>query len=317
VYGEQETDSSFETDDGVGDDDWIFVMVLSLLFAFCIALFGSVLGYISVLDDSILKRYRNEGFAVEADIRSAEFLRGGTGSDAVCFQANQKEYVVTVEYNQLISETYRIRVRKQIRVMQSDFIHPELNGAHESALDERNKEANPKEDDIAGVDPESLITKRPQIIFNQESFFQQFFLEHRKLELLVLGDHPKSGFPARQLDRRLGLRYRLSSVAFVISTILLALFCFGVAVQSIMEEEDANHRQSGWIIVWVFVTLTAAQIPCIHLLLNKILVDSLEEEYCERAELAPAGQEDSSLSSAGSDLFLSPSGLYRSLSSLL
>jgi hypothetical protein len=106
-------------------------------------------------------------------------------------------------------------------------------------------------------------------------------------------------------------------VAFVISTILLALFCFGVAVQSIMEEEDANHRQSGWIIVWVFVTLTAAQIPCIHLLLNKILVDSLEEEYCERAELAPAGQEDSSLSSAGSDLFLSPSGLYRSLSSLL
>jgi hypothetical protein len=70
---------------------------------------------------------------------------------------NQKEYVVTVEYNQIISETYRIRVRKQIQVMQSDFIHPdhlELN-VHESALDEMNKEANPKEDDTACVRTQS------------------------------------------------------------------------------------------------------------------------------------------------------------------
>jgi hypothetical protein len=311
-------------DDGFGEDGWILVVVMSLLFAFCISLFGSVLGYISFVDDAIMKRYQDEAFVVEADIHSTEFARGaGHNGSLLCFEGNQREYCVTVEYDQIISESYRIRIQKQIRALESDFKnpdHPEPNNPNTSG--DAAKAAKRLDPEAPVVDPESLVKKdkkqQPPIIVNQESFFRKFLYDHRKVELLVLNNKPKSGFPREQLDRRLSLRYRLSSLAFVISTIFLALFCFRMAIRTITEEEDAQHRLSGWIAVWVFVALIVMQIPCIHILMHTTLRDALEEEYFELAELVPTGLDDHSTLSSGSDMFLSTIGPQRSgLSSIM
>jgi hypothetical protein len=331
--GDDEIDDSKNDkgeDDGFGEDGWILAVVMSLLFAFCFSLFGSVLGYISFLDDAIMKRYQTgEAFVVEADIYSTEFARGaGHGSPSlVGFEGNQREYCVTVKYDQIICESYRIRIRKQIRVLESDFILPDHLPDHPPELlnpkttSGDNAKATKSLDPEAApvVDPESLMVKdnkkrpaAPIIVVNQEKFLH----DHRKLELLVLNQKPKSGFPREQLDRRLSLRYRLSSVAFVIFTIFLALFCFRRAIRFITEEEDEQDRLFGWITVWVFVALIVIQIPCIHILLHTTLRDALEEDYFELAELVPTtGQEDDDDSSSSSDsenMFLSSDGHQRS-----
>ena len=66
------------------------------------------------------------------------------------------------------------------------------------------------------------------------------------------------------------------------------------------------------IAIWVFGVLIALELPLIRIFLKQSILQTLEDEYFEAADLAPTGLEESSLSS-GSDVFLAAS-YYRSFS---
>lgn len=164
----------------------------------------------------------------------------------------------------------------------------------------------------------AVVTKvnpRIEIIASRDSFFKSFQFDHgRKLQLLVLPDHHLSALPACQVERRLGTRYRLFSITFVIAAILIAVFCFRLAaplLQQHMYEEDGREA-SGYIpsiirgptilnsllINFVIAMLALTPVPCIHHLLHDCIQYSLEGEYFEMGgEVIKGGHDDSSLSS--------------------
>lgn len=308
----------------LGSNDEIFLFFIFLFFAFSVSLFGSFLSYVSYLDDRIMQLYVEEGNLVEGEVVATEFTRGvagATSSDneeiAKNFNSSQKEYFVTIEYSHLLSENYPIRIQKQLRVLEGDFFH---------------QGANPS-DPCSNIDPCSFncttgennttIIPRPriEIIASKDSFFKSFQFDHgKKLELLVLPNHHLSALPARQVERRLSSRYRLFSLSFVLSAIMIAVFCFRLAAPLLRVDGAegsgypliiAQSSLNALLINFIFVIIALAPIPCIHYFLHEPIQHSLECEYFEMGgEVIEGGQDDSSLSSK------SDFGYHHSMASL-
>ena len=295
------------------EEDWIVVVMMSLLFSFSIALFASVIGYISTLDDSIMTRYQNDGTPIEADVTCTEFARGGggLGNGGLYLGSNQAEFYTFVEYNQYMSGCYRIRIRKQVRARESDFRYPSKVVSALPVLEESKEKPAAPSIEIE-IDPETL-RRNEEIRASQELFWKRYRQEYRRLDLLVLPDFPKSGIPLRQVERSRSFRYRVCTFGLVACILMIAAFCMVEAASTILEQEDEKKRHAGWVIFWTFTSLTFLQVPMIHCLFHQTLLGALEEEYLESAEIAPVGNDDSSLSS-GSDMYLS-SGRHGTLSS--
>ena len=294
-----------ETEDDFDETDRMIMVVVFLTFAFFIFLFGSFVGYISVLDDRILGRYKCEGEVVIAQVHSVEVARGRNGhgrstnhlhrcasdSDENVADA-QIEYIATVFYTQTLSENYDVRIRKQVRAMECDFFASDI-----SVTPKGSPKGSPRKDstntslDETSVDPENLIEgchdHQHQIIENEISFLKKCHLESSKLNLLVLPGKPKSGYPKEQAERAHSIRYRLSTVCLVISNLLLSLFCIKLAIHLISELQDERKALIAWTILTSFILSIVIQIPVIHIVLNKILVGTLEEEYFESGDFTP------------------------------
>lgn len=279
------------SDDKLGSDEEIFLFFLFSFFAICVSLFGSFLLYVSYLDDRIMKQYADEGDLLEGEVVATEFTRGvdrdfeNTGN---AYHNSQKEYFVSIEYSYFLSENYPIRIRKQLRVLEGDFSHPNITDR--------------------GNGNSTVPTNIIEIIASRDSFFKSFQFDHgRKLELLVLGEHHLSALPARQVERRLSIRYRLFSVSFVLAAISIAVFCFRLAAPLLQQQICGEIEDGGcWLSIiadsfsinLVFIFITLAPLPCIHHLLHELIQQSLEGEYFEMGgEIIKGGQDDSSLSS--------------------
>jgi hypothetical protein len=249
------------------EDGCLMVVMMSLLFALCISFCGSMLGYVSFLDDNLLKRYQEEASVVRADVCSADCVRTVGDGCSGCSDrgTDQREYCATIEYNQIISECYPIRVRKQIRALESDFV---------------DADSSPQENDD-----------------DEKSFFKTSFLEGKKLDLFVLGGKPMSGFPQKLLERRLSFLYRISSICAIVSTLCLAAFCIYIAVRAMDDAKDQKETTVAKVAIWIFGMLIALEIPITHTFLHEPITQALEDEYFESADLTPTGYEESSLSS--------------------
>jgi hypothetical protein len=323
------------------ESDWIMIVVLSLVFAFFVFFLGFVLGYVSILDDSVLRQYKNEGIVVLAEVSSADLARGRgrnrnmprksdnhdkSNIDSCGLVTNvyldDPEYVAIVEYIQELSGHYRVRIRKQVRVLESDFIYQDAEGtlivppgkvatggtSAEGCMTILKKISREGIDEKDQVDPESLVKPdtddTPYIEFPHSSSFYQS-LEQRKLNMLVMPNKPKSGYPLGQVERSQTLRYRLPTVFLVAFMYLLVLFCLSMAIVTIAALDDEKERHLGWIIVSVFAALTVLLIPIIHWTRYNMLRNLLEEEYFESAEFArQSGQDDTTISTWGSDVYM-------------
>mmetsp|Transcript_42399 Transcript_42399/g.47381 ORF Transcript_42399/g.47381 Transcript_42399/m.47381 type:complete len:333 (-) Transcript_42399:108-1106(-) len=279
---------------GLGSDDEIFIFFIFVFFAFSVSLFGSILSYVSYLDDRIMKLYVEEGSLVEGEVVATEFTRGVDNSDNEEIGKNvnsQKEYFVTIEYSHLLSENYPIRIQKQLRVLEGDFFHQGANPSGSCNI------VDPCSFHCTSGHNNILPTPRVEIIKNQDSFFKSFQFDHgKKLELLVLPNHHLSALPARQVERRLSTKYRLFSLSFVIAAILIAVFCFRLAAP-LLRVDDVSSFNS-FLINFMFVIIALLPIPCIHYCLHELIQHSLEGEYFEMGgEVIKGGQDDSSLSS--------------------
>mmetsp|Transcript_13584 Transcript_13584/g.31855 ORF Transcript_13584/g.31855 Transcript_13584/m.31855 type:complete len:362 (+) Transcript_13584:63-1148(+) len=298
------------TDGELGSHEELFLFFLFSFFALCVSLFGSLMLYVSYLDDRIMQLYSDEGNLIEGEVVATEFTRGVSANvEKMRDRSNQKEYYVSIEYTIFLSENYPVRIRKQLRVLESDLLNPRQ---HSPGHDKSN--SCPYRYTSEG----NAVTHKPnrmiEFIASRDSFSKSFQFDHgRKLRLLVLPDRHLSALPACQVERRLGIRYRMFSITFVLAAILIAVFCFRLAVPLLLQETTEGGTQgSGYILAviggstkldcfltnFLFAIFSLAPLPCIHQLLHDLIQYSLEGEYYEMGgEIIRGGQDDSSLSS--------------------
>lgn len=286
-------------------DDMLFLAVTSLSFAFLISFIASIFAYVSFLDSRITKRYQSEASTVEADVISTEPARSGSVSGGFCIDTNQKEYNVVVEYDQIIPPNgYRMKVRKQVGVVEEDFVHPNHSRLQCServfSLDSVLKQTTDGD-----VEAGKVTRSKPPIILNQDSFFQKFVVEERKIELLVINGHPKSGFPLRQHARKMDSKNHLATFFYFGVALLVTAVCTHISARMLYELVDMRElrQRVAFSLVFGFIAAIALQIPLTHLALNKTFQQMLEEEYFGGGDMMQTGQDDSTLSS-GSDTYL-------------
>jgi hypothetical protein len=236
---------------------------------------------------------------------------------------SQKEYFATVEYNTtMVTANYPLRIRKQVKVLENQLLHPDnlpkvnqsqsFNGVEPNAIFQApcstcNSEVSEKVFEVSIQDEENPRA-RIEIITSGESFFKDFMVRdgRRLVELIVLPNHHLSGLPARQVERRLSTKYRLSSASFVVAAMVLAIFCFDIAVQFLwgtdyVGSSDEVARTSSPFAYLLYALFASIPIPIVYTFLHGPIRGSLEEEYFQglgSGEIIKAGhqEDDSSLS---------------------
>ena len=290
------------TQNGSASDETYIIISFSAFLAFCILSVIATLGYFSILEDNLMKRYLEEGEVVEAAVVSAEFARGGgTTSGRLGAAKHDKmstEYVLFVEYVKPICEgSYMTKVRKQVKAREEDIIRPpcftySVEGCEESAP----------------LDSPLEIQKMLQMFHDDENQAKNS-PGLGKIEMLVMPNFYKSGISRRQAERSNGYRHRLSTVALLLSGFFLAAFCVRLAAKAISNTEATEEDDTNRVTLYMsglFALLLSVEVLLLHLCLRKTFIDALEEEYLKSGDLVPTDEDDSSLST-GSDSFLGKS----------
>lgn len=309
-------DSLVDTaDDGVhrennGEEERFVVLILSLMFGFIITLVGSGIIYFFLQEDSLMRRYRNEGEVVRATVMMAAFIRGGDQVECCTKTKTQPELTVFVEYNWLFAKDYMVRVRKQVKSRQDDFValvkigspsmmHISINTMLHGGPIITTSPTHLLEQQLNGSgaittdfsDFSHALPKIPEPAFLRDHYF---------LDLLVLPEYARSAHPQKSVERACSPQSRMSTATLLLFTLLLAAFCAFLAAEAVSGIEDEHEQSLGYNAIGVFLVLTVLQVPLIHLLLHGVIVSALREEYLERGELVPMDEGSSSISSVGS-----------------
>lgn len=287
------------------DTEWYMVVFFSFMFGFFIILFGVMIAYFSVMEDLLMRRYIEKGELIRGDVMSVEFARGG-GRVGVCSQSRQStEYITFVEYTRQLSTNYTVRVRKQMKLKETDFVRPLLPGSS-AMLKSMKVRVEDEESDQEGDSDEAHYGAHCYESYDDSGPVNKLgtFPTQDTIELYVLPDYPKSGHPRHQVERGCSGRYRLSTAAFIAFDFALAAFCTRLAMEAIGDLDDMEKRKIGQYAIRIFVVLVVMQVPLIHCCMQKLFSDALREEYLESGEFVPIENDDSSLSSAASDAYL-------------
>jgi len=121
VSAEQEVTAESETDNLSSLDDDIIFVVVSLVIAFMLSLFGTFLGYIAFKDNSVMRKYLEDGIVVNAEVVSYEIVRGGKHEGTG--DSSDAEYLVCVEYNQKLNDYQEARIAKTFKVKKGEITH--------------------------------------------------------------------------------------------------------------------------------------------------------------------------------------------------
>mmetsp|Transcript_14408 Transcript_14408/g.21975 ORF Transcript_14408/g.21975 Transcript_14408/m.21975 type:complete len:190 (+) Transcript_14408:1-570(+) len=125
------------------------------------------------------------------------------------------------------------------------------------------------------------------------------------VELYVLPGYPRSGMPVKQVERTCSTAYRVSTSVLILLNLGLAIFCTQLASNALMSLEDEVHSLIGWYAVAIFGILVILEMPVIYFFLDSWFKDALRDEYLESGDFMPMHYDDSSMSTAASDVFLS------------
>jgi succinate dehydrogenase hydrophobic anchor subunit len=239
-----------------------------ILFAACISLFGVSILYFSSLEDSLMKRYKENGAVVKASVVTSNFARSLGAARLDCSSPAQdveQEYVVCLEYRRIERVYYTVIIQKQVRATEKDFIEPS------------------NSDSFGYV----------QFDIPTDLSLGEMSPCRRQMEILVLPGYSESGFPRRQIERACSWTYRASTVILVMFMFLLAGFCFHRAAI------DLDVETSSWFIPAALFTMVALEIGLVHLSLRGIFMSALREEYLENGSKLEMNDDPSTLSSKG------------------
>jgi hypothetical protein len=288
------------------------------MFGFFITLFGAMIAYFSVMEDLLMRSYINKGELIRGDVMSIEFAHGG-GRVGAC--SNDQQFVVYttfVEYTRHLSTNYTVRVRKQMRANEADFVRPLLPGSNsmlkvevgdeESAHEKDSDEAHRDEDHCYKAYGDSFPVNACDMLPFPGT-----------MELYILPDYPKSGHARREVEKYCSYQYRFLTAMLIAFDFALAAFCARLAAEAIDNLENLGKQRGGRCAIGIFVAFVVMQLPLIHCCMRRVFSDALRDEYLESGEFVPIGREDdSTISSAGSDAYLnitrcvSPRTMYTS-----
>lgn len=279
------------------------VLAFSLMFGFFIILFGTVIAYFSFMEDSLMRTYIKDGDLIKGDVMSAEFSRGGGQVGAPC--SNKRaiaEYIVFVEYSRKLRSNYDVRVRKQMKAKETDFIKPLIPGSHAmlaSLKDQVEGDKIVERDHVEGIDCDGYVDIGIGPIHQSSTLGRP-----DEIELYVLPDFPTSALPRRQVERACGYRYRLATFAFVVVVLALAAFCTRIAAEALVDMTNPEQGGIEFYAFLFFMGLIVVQAPVIHFCLRDLFWSVLQGEYLNEGDYVPIERDDSSLSTSGSDAFL-------------
>eukprot|EP00957_Ditylum_brightwellii_P076940 5848010-Ditylum_brightwellii.AAC.1 len=132
--GDDEFDDNMDLSENDHDEviedeyEWYAILLFSLIFGYMITLFGVVVGYVSFKEDRLLRQYRDDGLVIKADVLSADLIRnaqGMTTNQGVNSKTSliaEAEYSILVQYITLLTDSYPVRIQKQLKARGSDII---------------------------------------------------------------------------------------------------------------------------------------------------------------------------------------------------
>jgi hypothetical protein len=307
VASSEEADWNDDLFSDDSDSEWYMVLAFSLMFGFFISLFGATIAYFSVMEDLLMRRYIKNGELIRGDVMSVGFSRGG-GRVGACSRSQQRaEYITFVEYTRQLSTNYTVRVRKQMKAKETDFERPLLPASSAMLKIIKVKFGDEESEHEEDSDPAHCDEAHCYQSYGDSLPVNALgtFPTPDTIELYILPDYPKSGYPRRQVERYCSCRYRLSTAMLIAFNFALASFCARLAAEAIDDLEDIGQRRIGRYTIGIFAALVVMQVPLIHCCMQGLFSDALREEYLESGEFVPIGREDdSTLSSAGSDAYL-------------
>lgn len=280
-------------------------------FAFCCALllsfFGVLLGYFSIKEDTLLRRYQREGIRVRAAVDTdtiqytRHFVSSPPSSPRCCCQRDEddgvhhreamyQECLLIIEYRSIDPnpQTFTKRVRKQVRAQQSDF---EVPSTWSPPL-------------VPAVQFD-LLPEEKHISFEGPVPAHEHPMDHGlELDVLQLPHHKKSGIPLKQVLRACSWKYRMPTIIMVIIIELFAAFCilFAVDMSANVVEEHVD------VLVWTSAlvsSLLTCEILLTRIWCEKYMNSALQQEYIEGGGMLLDYGDSGSLSS-GDDSFLGP-----------
>lgn len=276
------------------EEEWQTIFLLSsIIFGFFMTLFCAFVGYFSHLEDALMRSYLKEGQTVEGMVKFLEFARNN-------------EYVAFVEYRQTIRDSYHILVRKQIKARESDFMscserrQPRQRNGNQQVIIKTSSTGSGSSSSSSSPKDQTINLKEALTSIGADDNLK----DRSRIQLLVLPGYEQSGYPKKQVERICSVRYRWATLTLIFVSLCLAAFCIRVAAVG----SSGNGNNAGiWVAVMV-VTVMALELLFVHCCCRQLLLKVLKEEYLLNGQLiAPYGMmDDSSLSSASNDIYLSP-----------
>lgn len=305
-------DASYQGTSTVAADEWYMLLSLSLMFGYCITLLGTGILSFSVHEDALMRRYRDEGEVVRGNVMTAAVVRGG-GQVECCSKAKAKPaFIAFVEYNRNMTKDYAVRIRKQVKVSQVDFIEPVRIGTIRIEVEVEGGASPSDENNFY------LLNDSTQMCLTMTSDFPDAFIpgqqgslsenlfvpEHHYIELLVLPGYVRSAYPKNSVKRACSFQSRLTTLILISVFVVLVAFLTGLASKAVIDMDDERQKSIGWFAIGSLLVLIVLEVPLIHFCLNDFFAGALRAEYLELGDFVPLHGGSSSLSSANSDSFL-------------
>lgn len=312
----------------VEDPSPILLAILLLTFTAIVSFVGVVAGYISFKEDYLLKVYKKNGIAVDADVISFDSVRASLGSKD---DKKAIELKVLVEYTVCLQGNYLARIQKQMNATASDFklkkpcdvitpVQPPPSAPPPLLCKISSIESLSKEEKVMTTKfsyPSDLIVD--SAVENEEYFLRTLSASQHDenndnnqtrlytLNILVIPGLPKSGYPTKQILRHGTCSYRSHTFIIIFILFSIASLCAFIALSTMIDEQVIPNNWSyiKWSIVGI-ILIPLLEFILIYCCLDRMFSYLIEEEYLYNGDFAASYCDETSLSS-GSDMLLSDS----------
>mmetsp|Transcript_6262 Transcript_6262/g.9096 ORF Transcript_6262/g.9096 Transcript_6262/m.9096 type:complete len:350 (+) Transcript_6262:105-1154(+) len=283
-------------------EEWLLVAFLSLSFAFMLSLIGTFIGYYNVKEGNMMRKYLEEGKLVHASVLHVDMQRCHQSMDG---QELSSELTVCVQYVATIRDNYKVKIRKQLNAQRRDFtqnmtpqhitVKQNMKTIPISPLRLCRKSNTGIPEDGNTVDDHFSVTEWQQMNDNEGISFDG-------IDLYVLPNHPTSGFPKKQVDKRCTVKYHAPIILLISCLFILSEICIFYCAKYVMKLDYSNNLLLGASLLSIMIIVFIFDIPAIHFLFSGCLDSSLNEDYVSDGEFMPIEIDESTISTESDSL---------------
>lgn len=298
MYGEEDGEVVAGTIVALGENwEGIILTLMTVIGAVTLSFVGLLLGYYSIQEDWLMRRYKRRGVKVHGSVQYAELTKTHRATQKPCSRPGEvdkpiKEYTAVVHYRQTSndSEMYRTSIRKQMTALETDFVH------------------EPNSKPLPTVIVQFDLGDKANLRNNSEDFSSEVARRCgdeslHSLDLLVLPEYPRSALPRQQVERGCSLWNRLPTYFLIVCIISIAVGCGLLSLHALSLHTVHYARAIAGVVT---VALFSMEMLIIRFFLDGWIQSSLRNEYLDGEDFAcgiqPCDTTTSTLSSHDSML---------------